>query len=100
MNQNDIPAVPGASPDALSNVIPINMPNTQAQPTSGVPSSPTPLELACPQCKKTVCWTDAFPYRPFCSHRCQLIDLGEWASEQHKIPGAPLGQQPMDELED
>jgi hypothetical protein len=25
-------------------------------------------------------------YRPFCSDRCRLIDLGAWFGEQHKIP--------------
>jgi hypothetical protein len=29
---------------------------------------------------------DQFPHRPFCSKRCQLIDLGEWASESNRIP--------------
>ena len=24
-------------------------------------------------------------FRPFCSKKCQLIDLGEWAEESHKI---------------
>lgn len=42
--------------------------------------------LPCPQCKKIIQWNETFPYRPFCSHRCQLIDLGEWASESYKIP--------------
>jgi endogenous inhibitor of DNA gyrase (YacG/DUF329 family) len=32
-------------------------------------------------------WTDAFPWRPFCSERCKLIDLGAWAAEKHAIPG-------------
>jgi endogenous inhibitor of DNA gyrase (YacG/DUF329 family) len=31
-------------------------------------------------------WSDASTYRPFCSDRCRLIDLGAWLSEQHKIP--------------
>lgn len=46
----------------------------------------SPLSMACPICKKTVLWTEAFPHRPFCSHRCQLIDLGEWASESYSVP--------------
>jgi len=37
-------------------------------------------ELSCPQCKKRVIWNEDYPYRPFCSKRCQLIDLGEWAN--------------------
>jgi len=33
-----------------------------------------------------VAWSEESLYRPFCSDRCRLIDLGEWLSEQHKIP--------------
>lgn len=50
------------------------------------------LSLPCPTCKKIVQMTAEFPYRPFCSHRCKLIDLGEWANETHRIQGEPLGQ--------
>ena len=46
-----------------------------------------PLKLACPICNKTIYWTDEYPFRPFCSDRCRLIDLGKWASEGHRIPG-------------
>ena len=31
------------------------------------------------------------PYRPFCSKRCQLIDLGEWSGENNKISSAMNG---------
>jgi endogenous inhibitor of DNA gyrase (YacG/DUF329 family) len=31
-------------------------------------------------------WSEASAYRPFCSDRCRLIDLGAWISESHKIP--------------
>jgi uncharacterized protein len=31
-------------------------------------------------------WETA-PFRPFCSERCRLIDLGAWLSEQRAIPG-------------
>jgi uncharacterized protein len=36
-------------------------------------------------------WSPASQYRPFCSDRCRLIDLGAWLTEQHKIPddGSP-----------
>ena len=29
----------------------------------------------CPTCGKTVVWGEQSPFRPFCSKRCQLIDL-------------------------
>ncbi|MFI2812587.1 MULTISPECIES: DNA gyrase inhibitor YacG [Microbulbifer] len=45
----------------------------------------------CPTCKKPIEWdAQKYPFRPFCSERCKLIDLGEWASEGHKIPGQPV----------
>ncbi|VED54063.1 FIG003276: zinc-binding protein [Raoultella terrigena] len=36
----------------------------------------------CPTCGKNVVWNEHSPFRPFCSKRCQLIDLGEWAAEE------------------
>lgn len=42
--------------------------------------------VSCPTCKKSVEWGEQSPYRPFCSKRCQLIDLGEWADEEKRIP--------------
>jgi len=43
--------------------------------------------VKCPTCGKPVTWSPDSPWRPFCSERCKLIDLGEWASEGHRIPG-------------
>jgi len=43
-------------------------------------------QVACPNCKALTDFTPKNPYRPFCSERCQLTDLGEWASENYKIP--------------
>lgn len=42
--------------------------------------------VTCPQCNKEVTWNKDSPYRPFCSERCKLIDLGQWASESYRIP--------------
>ena len=42
----------------------------------------------CPTCEKKVIWSAQSPYRPFCSKRCQLIDLGEWADEKKIIAGS------------
>ncbi|HEY5603509.1 MAG TPA: DNA gyrase inhibitor YacG [Gammaproteobacteria bacterium] len=43
--------------------------------------------VRCPTCEKLVEWTPDNPWRPFCSERCKLIDLGEWASESLRIAG-------------
>jgi endogenous inhibitor of DNA gyrase (YacG/DUF329 family) len=44
--------------------------------------------VACPNCGKSVEWTPENRWRPFCSHRCKLIDLGAWAEEKYRMPVA------------
>ena len=46
-------------------------------------------EVDCPHCGKPVPWTPESRWRPFCSERCRLIDLGQWFGEEHAIPGEP-----------
>ena len=49
----------------------------------------TPKKLiACPQCGKTAEWDTKNRYRPFCSERCKMIDLGAWATESYRVPVA------------
>jgi len=43
-------------------------------------------KISCPTCNKQNTWKHENVFRPFCSDRCKLIDLGEWASENRKIP--------------
>lgn len=43
-------------------------------------------QVKCPTCGEPVAWGPQSPFRPFCSKRCQLIDFGEWASEEKRIP--------------
>ena len=47
-------------------------------------------QVYCPTCQAEVAWTSSNQYRPFCSERCKLIDLGEWATEKHTIAGEPI----------
>jgi endogenous inhibitor of DNA gyrase (YacG/DUF329 family) len=42
--------------------------------------------VKCPTCHRDVEWSAASTYRPFCSDRCRLIDLGAWLAEKHAIP--------------
>ncbi|MEM7828468.1 MAG: DNA gyrase inhibitor YacG [Candidatus Aenigmatarchaeota archaeon] len=44
------------------------------------------MKVKCPTCKKEVEWKGN-PYRPFCSERCKLIDLGKWLDEEYAIEG-------------
>ena len=47
--------------------------------------------VACPTCGKPLAWTPESRWRPFCSERCRLIDLGEWLDESHRI-SEPTGE--------
>lgn len=47
--------------------------------------------LPCPRCGAHVKWNDEAHWKPFCSERCKLIDLGAWFAEEHSIPGEPTG---------
>jgi len=40
----------------------------------------------CPRCGKSVPLTEKNSWRPFCSERCQTVDLGNWFSERHRLP--------------
>ena len=42
--------------------------------------------VKCPTCHRDVEWSEAHPYRPLCSERCRLVDLGAWLAEQRAIP--------------
>ena len=48
-----------------------------------------PRLVACPACGKPSAFAPSNPWRPFCSERCRLVDLGAWASESYRIPAKP-----------
>jgi endogenous inhibitor of DNA gyrase (YacG/DUF329 family) len=49
----------------------------------------SPTIVKCPGCGRSLEWSAANKWRPFCSERCKLIDLGAWFKEEHAIPGEP-----------
>lgn len=56
----------------------------------------TPTRIfPCPSCGQASVISKDNPWRPFCSERCKLIDLGSWAAEEHKIAGEPA----LDEMD-
>jgi endogenous inhibitor of DNA gyrase (YacG/DUF329 family) len=63
------------------------------------------LIVKCPACGKKHDYYQSKPWSPFCSERCRLIDLGAWASEEHRIKGesvslsdTPSDKNPDDQL--
>ncbi len=45
-----------------------------------------PVEISCPKCGKPSPW-EGNRWRPFCSERCKMVDLGAWVTEGYRIPG-------------
>lgn len=44
------------------------------------------MKVKCPTCRKEIEWDTNNPFRPFCSERCKLIDLGAWLDDKMSIP--------------
>jgi len=53
-----------------------------------------PTRLACPTCRRNITWSEEFPWRPFCSERCRMVDLGTWLTGGHAIVGDPVESAP------
>ena len=47
------------------------------------------LGMICPLCRQPSTW-EGNSWRPFCSERCQVTDLGAWATEGYRIPDSTL----------
>jgi endogenous inhibitor of DNA gyrase (YacG/DUF329 family) len=55
------------------------------------------MQVKCPRCGKLVNW-EGNGWRPFCSKRCKLIDLGAWAGEEYRIPHEPVSEENRKEI--
>ena len=42
--------------------------------------------VACPHCGASTEWSPQNRFRPFCSERCKMVDLGAWATERYRVP--------------
>lgn len=42
--------------------------------------------VKCPECGKSARFDSTNEFKPFCSERCRLLDLGAWASESYRVP--------------
>lgn len=48
------------------------------------------MKIRCPVCRKIIEYSTDSQWRPFCSERCRLVDLGQWLEESYAIPGEPV----------
>jgi endogenous inhibitor of DNA gyrase (YacG/DUF329 family) len=44
------------------------------------------MTVQCPRCGQNCLFSPENPFKPFCSERCQIIDLGAWADESYRVP--------------
>ena len=51
-------------------------------------SAVTPRLVPCPRCRQPSRYDAANRWRPFCSERCRMLDLGAWASESYRVAAA------------
>jgi uncharacterized protein len=54
----------------------------------------------CPNCKKRVERGPENRWRPFCSERCRLIDLGAWVEGRYAFPTEeqlPISNKPVED---
>lgn len=56
------------------------------------------LKVKCPQCDNVFTYYDS-EYRPFCSKRCQQIDLGHWFQESYVVPTKELVVEDQQEID-
>ena len=62
-------------------------------PAGAAAPAKTPADTAtetrtvrCPACGGPGIYGLSNPWRPFCSERCKLIDMGAWADESFRMP--------------
>ena len=65
-------------------------------------SSPAASPFRCPTCGVSIPWDSAAKipqgdYLPFCSQRCQWVDLHGWLNEEHALP--TISQQAIEDAE-
>ena len=56
--------------------------------------------VPCPRCGAPSEFSPSNLYRPFCSKRCKLIDLGQWADEAYRVQGEDLPEDAVPPAED
>ncbi len=55
-------------------------------------------EVNCPHCKKKFNYYDS-EFRPFCTEKCKMVDLGHWLSESYTVPAEKLTPDELETLE-
>ena len=54
------------------------------------------MKAKCPSCRRETTRDGNNKFFPFCSSRCQLVDLSKWLDEKYRIPGEPVDPDEID----
>lgn len=57
------------------------------------------IEVACPHCKKKFNYYES-EFRPFCTEKCRLIDLGAWLDQSYAVKAEKITEEELQELEE
>jgi endogenous inhibitor of DNA gyrase (YacG/DUF329 family) len=57
------------------------------------------MNIRCPACGKQDEVPEGYRWRPFCSRRCKLADLGAWLDEAYRV-SRPLRADDLDDDDD
>lgn len=57
------------------------------------------LEVDCPNCKKKFNYYSS-EFRPFCTEKCRLIDLGQWLTESYSVKAEKVTEEEFQKLEE
>jgi len=57
--------------------------------------------VKCPNCGKRIEWSES-EFRPFCSEKCKLLDLGEWIEGNYSVPdeSSSLSDEDLQKIEE
>jgi endogenous inhibitor of DNA gyrase (YacG/DUF329 family) len=57
------------------------------------------MMVRCPKCGEEARF-EGNPFRPFCSERCKLVDLGDWLAGSYSVPVANEEEEETPDLEE
>jgi endogenous inhibitor of DNA gyrase (YacG/DUF329 family) len=46
-------------------------------------------QVPCPRCGQAAPFSPENKWRPFCSERCKMADLGRWLTGSYSVPDEP-----------
>ncbi|MCK6593966.1 MAG: DNA gyrase inhibitor YacG [Bacteriovoracaceae bacterium] len=55
------------------------------------------LNVRCPHCGTKFSYYES-KFRPFCTERCRMVDLGHWLEESYRVPDKSLGTDKAEEV--